>query len=551
MPDDGRRRRAWAGGFAAAALAAVGFVVLRGGVGSGVPPPGAVEVPVAAGEPPADGGAAGAPSAFATVAAERAIAEAPGRAIVGRALGVDGAPLVDWLVGLTAHRRLPLLPDAARPFGSSPGSSLERRRDGWETRSDGSGRFRFDGLEVGAYTVRLVDAVGVAADCTVGPLAAAVVELRLAVEHCAVELVLTHRGERWRATRVFLRSTDGGSRWHALVDGAVCFPAPPGQYRVQVPASLRLRGRSDQWVHSDEFVADLPFAVPPWRTHLRLQLEVTAPSLELIADHGGAEPIPQLAFTLAGTRSFGGNHAEFEFAADDGKGIRLPGVPPGDWTVTARSPYFMAEPVALRLPEGASAHRLVIAGRRAAIVPLDLRTANGRPFRPPVATDLWLAGLPPLVRDGVELPCRDVGPSLLPRRDGPVPGFAGVPPGRAEWPLVDRTVDGQLVFLPFEPASVQPFEVRAGDATALTVGVAPRAFVELIGCRSNGMEWPQARVRVHHGDRLVRPLGAPDGARWQAFLPPGEYRVVVARADGEREQALFVRTQDVSLRLRP
>jgi len=164
--------------------------------------------------------------------------------------------------------------------------------------------------------------------------------------------------------------------------------------------------------------------------------------------------------------------------------------------------------------------------------------------------------LPPLRCGAREIPCGDIGKDLVPRRDHTVPGFAGVPPGPAEWPLVDREVDGAVQFVMFEPLPAPRLEVVGRGQNVLTVCVEPRAFVDLVACHRGGMEAPFARIRVFRGERRVVPIGEPDRSRWQAFLPPGEYRVEIeygaaGDAPGERrEHVLFVQHRDVNLRLR-
>ncbi len=465
------------------------------------------------------------------VAVERRAAEPVGTAVFGRATDARGEALLGWHVELLRRR------DTA-----AFGSSFHTR--GKLLPTDAEGGFAFEAIEPGSYQLQIEGsgAPPLAVDLAAGERRRA--DLQLADDRCAVVLALTRGGVPLLDRRIQLVFADGEEHFLTASEGEYQFPAPVGCHRLRVAGS-GAGARTAPLREAGYFVAELPLVVPPACASLRRTVEVPAPALEVVASDGGNAPFPYLTFAVDGRPAFGGGIASWEFGAPDGRVGRLDELPPGEWTVTARSPYFAAKPQRLQIAQGGDVHHVVITGCRSAVVRLDLRDLGGQPYH--------LA-----LRSGdSELACTDVAKALVPRAEGAVLGFANVPVGPATWPVADREVAGELQFLMFDAMPSPTLEVLAAGDNSLTLCVQPRAFVQLVACGSTGMETPQASVEVFLGSKKVAPMGVLRRSRWQGCLPPGEYRVVIREQGADaadaatREHRVFVQRQNLWLRLRP
>lgn len=527
------RRRA---ALATALAVVVALVVWRAVGGEPVAPPragatGGIETSVVR-----DTGAAAAAAVLAreTVAGEGAV--------FGTATDAAGAPLTGWLIDLWPRR----------PEGEPARMRAVPGGSGVEACVGVDGAFAFDGIEPGDYALTVRDGD----EPVEFALAAGErrrVDLRLGT--CAVTVELRRGGERLRGCHVFVDFADASTRSAVGSDDLWRIPVPPGVHVLVVggqkslPLTLAGAGKPRR---SRPTIAKLPFTVPVGRASLHLVVEVPRASLEVVAS-GAAGPIPLLRFRAEGGPGSRLQAVTEEVVAADGRSATFPELPPGTWIVRAESPWFEAEPQTVQIPQGTATHRLVLDGRRLAVVRLDLRTPAGRPLRVRAAVRQNADRLPPLRATGREVACGDVATVLVPRRDGVVLGFAGVPLGGAEWGIADDEVDGAVRFAMFDPVPTQRLDVLGVGDEALTVCVQPRAFVELVGCRANGMESPFARVRVFAGERPVAGFAAETVSRWQGFLPPGEYRVEIDDDEraSRRTHGLIVQRRDLTLRLRP
>lgn len=524
MPDRRRGARSLALPVVVVALAAAAWC-LAGSTG-GVPPPPAARPP-------------GADVVLAAETADVVAAErqevAASASIYGRVTDATGVALADLQVEAV---RQPTEQEPLRP-GRTPLAT-----------SDGNGSFRFEQLEAGSYRVRLQSDRGVERAVTLPQGRRVRADLRLADDRCVVELVLMRQGETVTSGRVMVALAGGDTHFHVPTAGVFRFVAPVGQHRLCVCAAGATARSSPLRSSGAMFVAELPLEIPAGRRTLEVRLDVPVPSLEVTASDGGSAPFRDLKFTIAGTTAIAPCEATFEFVAVDGHRGQLRELPPGTWTVTAISPQLDAEPQQIEVPQSHGMHRMVITGRRAAVVRLDLRDLDGQPFPLQRLGKAVVERLPPLRSRTRERPCRDVAALLDPRPDGTVLGFAAVPLGAAEWSLRDVDVDGARHFLPFEPAPAPHIDVIGDGRDTLMLCVQPRALVELVACERSGRQSPRARMRVFLGETLVAPCDEPDRAAWQSCLPPGEYRVVIDYPDTTREHRVFVERDNLRLRLR-
>jgi len=522
----GRGGARWA--FAMAALAAVAAWFVSGRLASidAGPPLG----PVEAAAPDET-----APSVAVAHAAARAGAAGPAReaaAVAARVTGTVRLDAGDALPAVPVHLLCLDTPRSPQLLAIDHAPTLQRPL---VTATDRDGAFGFHELAAGRYRL----SVG-------GALAPAQEEefvLATATQH-VVDFVL--RGTLVRGVvqagpavvpnaRYSVRG-DGQAERTGRTDGEGQFwiVLPPGRYEVKV--------YSDIWPVAPlgEHTVDVPRGVT--RTEWRLAAAGT--DLEVaVRDRHGMSP---RAFTvrLDGTLTVNGERAVREFPGVAGRAV-FERIPAGAWTVSVRSPEFVAPPPReLATCAAVPRERVDFVVAPGVVVPLVLRRPDGATLHVDPECLPWLTA------DGVSVPCTLLAAGE--RGDQPHRiGFVGVPPGRVELTLADRSDAIGIDYLPFDPVAAVSGVADADGGPPLHVDVLPRAAVDLRGCEASGREDPAAHVRVFAGEREVRGRPRQPQQRWLGWLPPGDYRVVVERSAGAREHALRVDRADVQQRLRP
>jgi hypothetical protein len=165
------------------------------------------------------------------------------------------------------------------------------------------------------------------------------------------------------------------------------------------------------------------------------------------------------------------------------------------------------------------------------------------------AATLLDTGLVLLTAQG-ELPLRDLRSDDKALGTAVEPGFAPVQAGRATLVCRDRDRDGAWHYLPFDPLPDRTIDVVTGDRNTVDLSIERRAIVRLRAVDIVGREEPGADITVFAGDRAVHSAEG-RSSRFRSPLPPGDYRVVVERRSGRREQGLAVGRADLDLKLRP
>lgn len=159
------------------------------------------------------------------------------------------------------------------------------------------------------------------------------------------------------------------------------------------------------------------------------------------------------------------------------------------------------------------------------------------------------AGLLLVTQQG-EQPLRDLRGDDKALGSAVEPGFAPVAAGRATLVGRDRERDGAWWYLPFDPLPDRAIDVVVGDQNVVDLRCERRALVRLRAVDIVGREEPGARISVFAGDRAVH-SAEERPSRFRSPLPPGDYRVVVERPGGRREQGLAVGRTDLDLKVRP
>lgn len=489
--------------------------------------------------------AAEAPAA--TAAAERHEVEQQLPGIFGRVVDVQGHAAAGFEVVLQPEDEEASTMPLRTPSVPTPKTA----------RSDDDGNFAFAPLHAGAYHVGLRRFGGGMQQVVLADGERRRVDLQLAQPLCAVTMQLLRNGEPITSGRVKVRFGEADERFVAAEEGAFRFQTPPGRYQVLVCGGGAASNSTPWSMAGALYVAELALEVPAGQATFACTFALATNPLDVVVTSDGSGPLPKLQFTVRGTNAWGGAESTFTFESPDGRTGSLAELPPGDWTITAESPYLDAEPQPLQVAPGAGAQRVVIDGRRTTVVRLDLREQDGSAYVMPMLAKSFADSLPPLRCGGRELPCEDVAAALVPRPDGIVLGFQRVPPGLATWSLDDAQVDGVWHFLMFEPLPAAQLDVQPLGDNTLSIYLQPRAFVEIVACQKNGMESPRASVQVWLGQTQVAAVGVVRRSRWQGFLPPAEYRVVIEEApeDGDaanrREHHVFVERRNLNLRLRP
>lgn len=477
--------------------------------------------------------------AAAEPSADRSEAPAEHGTVRGLLLDGAGAPLAGMPVrllrtGTRIEGVAALVDDLRTSIGRAERTEHVRHQS--STRSDAAGVFVFDGLPPDFYEVR-ADWDDESVHVELAAREVREVVLRCPPSGAVVEVCMRRPGGLPHRRRVVF-AAEHGSQLGATSDdqGVVRRFLPRGRFRLQVRDVSRIGQRSDHVVHEQSI--EVPEGVR--RLRVDVDLPLTLAEVHAVGAADAAKAV--VVFTGEGDRadSFDVPLAEAQ------KGVELW---PGRWTVGLRGKNLVdAAPQALVTDGTVPAVRVDLVAVPAVDVRLDLRRPDHTPFLLPVQSEAMLALLPRLVIDGRAIRCARLGDG---GGLGGCPfGYPCVPYGRAVLEIGDRTVDGALSTVPFDP--IDGVEVVVGAATDhVVVTVTPRAFVDIVACSSTGLQDTRAHIRVLRDEAVMQPACSPNQSRWQSFLPPGEYRVVIGRELGDTENTIFVQRDTISLRLRP
>lgn len=517
------RSAAWA--VATVSLAAGMFAWSRCGL------PVAPPADVAAADPVAAAAAGPGPDRAAAVPVSRIEAPAGTARLRGRAVAADGSPLAHWSVHLD-------WPPAAAPAGALrlPGTGRRAERASRHVSTDATGAFAFDDLAAGQYGVCLghVPQGREVVDLLPGQ----VLELTLRCPLVVLTVRVVRAGEVVSGCIVRGRGAGGElAAGHDDDHGQITWAVPPGTYRFEVGLP---RG---QWVGDD---------LPARSTH---EVEVGADRARLVRDfvvfgtdvafvvhEANGMPAPSFTARIEGRLADG---APAAFATGGTRGLAVVSMlPPGTWRASVVSPAFtptIVRDLATTAAEARADLEFVV--ERAGT--LQVEVCAGDRALAVVAEQM------PLLAAGAHLlPCQYLTASEG-RWGAAKLGYRSVPFG--SWTLVldDRQTADEVVFLPFDPLPAVAVAVVEGVTNRVRLQVVPRALLDVRGCDRVGREDFTACVSVFAGPRRVRSRPEAQAQRWSAFVPPGEYRVVVDRNGDVREQYVQVARRDVALRCRP
>ncbi len=459
--------------------------------------------------------------------ADRSAAPTAQGAVRGVVLDGAGAPL--------AGMHVRLLRTGSRIEGLA--ALADGRAHHASARSDAAGAFEFRGLPPDIYEV-LADWDDDAVHVELAANEEREVELRCPASGAVVEAHLRRPGGVPRPRRLSF-TPERGSNLTATSDdqGVAVRFLPPGRFRLQVRDVLRVGQGSDPVVYEQSIVVQAGVR----RLRVDIDLPLTLVQTYVVGASDEAEPV--VVFTVDGEDRTGSFHVSLAEAC---KGVELW---PGRWTVGLHGKNVVdAAPQTVVADGTVPAVRVDLAAIPAVDVRLDLRRPDRSPFLLPVQSEAMIALLPRLVIDGRVVRCARVGEGG--GLGGSPLGYPCVPYGRAVLESGDRTIDGALSTVPFDP--IDEVELRVGPGTErVVVPVTPRAFVDIVACSSSGMQDTRAHIRVLRDETVMQPACSPNQSRWQSFLPPGEYRVLIERESGETENRIFVQRDTISLRLRP
>lgn len=437
----------------------------------------------------------------------------------GRVLAADGSPVPDLAIECRVHAAAP----SPAANGTLPGSTPHLT-----TNADGA--FRCDDLKPRVYEVRCIDAPEVAVTVEVRAGAMADVELRLPDTVVMVQGIPQRGREVVKDARVTVLSGErevwdgiGGEAGFRRLFGA-------GRYKVRVSASP-VRG-------DDVHYSEHELVVPAGTASYVWPFQVGGTSCTVVVRAGASREGSPCGVDVNGIAAIGGGKGNGAAGATVGEAIHL-WLPPGTWRLHAHGPLLTAMPEReVVVGPDTPPLQLEFAAEPGVSVAMSLRDPRGQSLV--VAPEL----VPALTIGGVARPC-------VTRSGGARYGFVHVPLGAAELRLEDRVVDGQLEFLPFAPQGPVALQVQDGIDNTIALTVQRRAFVDVRACNGSGREDGTACVAVWSGHRRVRGREQRFAQRWAAWLPPGDYSVVVDRNGVEQEHPLVVAAQDVTLRLRP
>ena len=474
--------------------------------------------------------------AAATAVETRTAANEANGVIRGVVHDETGAPVPGWRVQLAFSAAQPKTLDEA--FDMNIGS--------W-TRTSSDGAFAFPGLAPGRWIVYASGRLG-GMDLRLSAGEVRDVDLRIDGTGTVVTFRITSFGVVSEGVQVRAIENEADEltvsslRAFAISDsnGDAAMFLPPGVHRLEIRDVVRVVDPRREWT------VRRTITVPPnVRTyHWAIDVPRTLVAMAFV----GAPAPSDLVFVVDGRFDDDPEELHAEVKAVDGRAeLRLPA---GRFRIGLRARGFV-EAVARDAVTGLAQRLDVeVAGSPAAAVVLELRRQDGRRFTLPQHSAAMLARLPDLVVGERRFTATPQGDD-----EGVFAGtaplsFQHVPLGSGMLSANDRVSNEGAVFLPFDPIESRAVDVTTGD-NRVDVIVEPRAFVELIGCTSSGMQDTRSIVRVFANDTLVSPVCSPEQSRWQGFLPPGEYRAVVQRGEVSTETRLNVQRAPIALRLKP
>jgi hypothetical protein len=474
-------------------------------------------------------------------ATERAEVLASG--LRGIARDASGGPLAGWSVLLEGtEAKAPERP-RVRNLLSDSYSVPVFGAPGRRTQSTGpDGAFVFADVPVGTCRVWLQDAEATAVDVVLAPAEQREIELRLPEARCAVLCSVTKNGVAAVWTKLGVVCDGDSDEQDLRTDGhgAVRCLLPAGAFRLRAYADNGDVKRDRRYV-----LGERPLLIPAGAGTMRCTIDLEVPTLAVLAETDDGRPIAGLTVHVHGS-SRRAEELSFHAESSDGR-CAFVDLVPGHWTVAVSSPHLQElAPQQIEIEPGQRAVELRCIGRRAGVVRLVLRHADGSRYQRALPVDAELDYLSASWNRDRLLRCIDAERAYSATKLA----LAGVPLGDGVVQWSDQEVDGALVFLPFEPPPPCHVQVRDDDRNELLVVVEPRALVELVGCESSGRELTRGTVRVFAGARAVRSLSTPRATRWRSFLPPGQYRVCIDHDAGTSERFVSVQRRDVHLRLR-
>lgn len=439
------------------------------------------------------------------------------------------------------------------------GSSVPDVRPGHPTKlTDGDGRCEWRHPGAGGFRVEVVDRPAVGASFELAADRGRLVELRLPDDLVVVtgRFVRGDQVERDLTARVDLAAGGVERASPEGRDGDILLLLSAGTHRLRAVAyhpgaRADRRGESLTWSgpaappDADGWLcfADELLTVPAGVARFEWSVQVEGCDVALAVQTASGQPVGAVDVEVDGTALRDGQSVAHTLRSGGDSRALLRRLPPGVYRVGVRGDHVLADDGhELRVLVGDRRLELPVVVAPAATVRVQVRDRQGRSITVPREL------LPPLRAAGREFACASDGGGVL---GGRVLRYVGVPPGPATLACADRLVDGAWHYLPFDPMPERTIDARPLADAVFDLDVEPRALVDLRGCERGGREQFDAEVAVFAGDRPVASLATGHASRWQAYLPPGDYRVTVDRQGVVREHAIVVARADLRLRLRP
>lgn len=393
-------------------------------------------------------------------------------------------------------------------------------------RTDEQGRFSFAELPAGAFDVFAVSRDDIRVEVVLEAGGHRDVTLQASSDLVHVRVEFTHGRAPVKAA--FLEFRNGGAyrRRIYLRGGVATNLLPPGRYDIKL---FPHEGAEPARLTADSIV--VPAGVPRQPFYVAVVGADVAVGLEPADDMEIGE------WEVVASACIDDEDVTITREVDGDKRPVFRFLPPGGWTVRVTGPGMLeSPPQQLRVLSTDTEHRLTFPVRPGAIVHLSVRDEHGNRLRVPPEF------LPELVAEGSSFTCGG---------DVKAPRFPGVPAGDVALRCVDVVQGDEVRFLPFDEMPDVRANAALDEANVVQLAVRRRARVDLRVCERGGRECFGARITVYAGDRRVRSFPVEQPQRFEAFLPPGDYRVVADRDGALREYTITVGRGTLRLRLRP